>query len=152
MNISLGSGVENKVRIVMADDDPDDRLLLQEALGEIRFSNPVDYVEDGQQLLDYLYRERNYSALNSTPLPGLILLDLNMPRMDGHEALDKIKADPTLKSIPVVILTTSDAEKDVLRSYNMGVNSFITKPVTFDNLIEAVKTITEYWFQIVRLP
>ena len=142
----------NKIRILMAEDDPDDRLLFQDALDEIRFGNHIDYVENGQELLDYLNRKGNYEALKGTPLPGLVLLDLNMPIKDGREALKEIKETPELKRVPIVVLTTSSADEDVVKSYDLGVNSFITKPVTFDSMVHAVQTVTDYWFQVVRKP
>ena len=136
----------------MADDDPEDRLLAQEALEEARLANDMHFVEDGEELLDYLHRRGNYEHLAGEPLPGLILLDLNMPRKDGREALAEIKHDPTLRSIPVVVLTTSQAEVDIIRSYDLGVNSFISKPVSFEALVELMKTLGRYWFGIVALP
>jgi CheY-like chemotaxis protein len=138
--------------ILMADDDPDDRMLTQDAWEENRLANNLHFVEDGEQLMAYLHRHDGYSHLATTPLPGLILLDLNMPRKDGREALAEIKADPKLRRIPIVILTTSKAEEDILRTYDLGVNSFITKPVTFEALVEMVGTLAKYWFQIVELP
>jgi len=136
----------------MADDDADDRLMAQEALAEARLANALHCVEDGEELLDYLGRRGQYAALSHTPLPGLILLDLNMPRKDGREALQDIKADPALRRIPVVVLTTSKAEEDILRSYDLGVSSFIVKPVAFEALVEVMKTLGRYWFEIVELP
>lgn len=140
------------ITILMADDDPDDRLMTQEAFAECRLSNPLRFVEDGEALLDYLHRRGKYADDRAYPMPGLVLLDLNMPRKDGREALREIKADPRLRGIPVVILTTSKAEEDVLRSYRDGVNSFITKPVTFTALLEVVQTLGHYWLQVVELP
>ncbi len=137
--------------ILVADDDPDDRLLLREALEENRLANDLYFVDDGEQLMNFLRREQGYDA-RSAPRPGIILLDLNMPRKDGREALEEIKADPKLRRVPVVVLTTSKAEEDILRSYDLGVSSFITKPVTFDSLIETVRTLGKYWFEIVELP
>jgi CheY-like chemotaxis protein len=142
----------NKIRIVMADDDVDDRLLLKEALDEVRLGNAIDFAVNGEDLMDYLKRRGEYGKLSDMPLPGLILLDLNMPRMDGRQVLRTIKSDPKLRYIPVVILTHSQAEEDVLRSYDLGVNSFIVKPVTFEKLVKVVKSITNYWFEIVRVP
>lgn len=135
--------------ILMADDDEDDRFLVKEAFEENRLSNPLYTVEDGEQLLDYLHRRNGYE---NAELPGFILLDLNMPRKSGFEALQEIKSHPDLKRIPVVILTTSKAEEDIVRSYDLGVNSFIVKPVTFDALVETVKELGKYWFEIVELP
>jgi two-component system, response regulator len=138
--------------ILLADDDPDDRLMAKEALEESHLLNPLDTVEDGEQLLAYLRRTGNYQHLSDNPLPGLILLDLNMPRMDGREALKEIKNDPMLCHIPIVVLTTSKAEEDIYRTYNLGVNSFITKPVSFNGLVDLMKTLGKYWFEIVTLP
>ncbi|WP_152560382.1 response regulator [Arenimonas donghaensis] len=136
----------------MADDDPDDRLMTQEAFTECRVGNPLRFVNDGEELLDYLHRRGGFADEEAYPMPGLVLLDLNMPRKDGREVLREIKADPRLCSIPVVILTTSKAEEDVVRSYRDGVNSFITKPVTFTALLEVVQTLGTYWLQVVDLP
>jgi len=141
-----------RITILMADDDPDDRLLVQDAFDEIRLDNPLAFVEDGIELMDYLHRRGAYAHLAGTPLPGLILLDLNMPKKDGREALKEIKQDPALRTIPIVILTTSNAEEDILRTYDLGTNSFIVKPVTFDKLVEIIRKVTQYWFEIVRLP
>jgi CheY-like chemotaxis protein len=140
------------ITILMADDDPDDRMLTKEALIECRLANPLDFVEDGEELLDYLHRRGKYESLKGQPLPGLILLDLNMPRKDGREALKEIKSDHILRRIPIVVLTTSKAEEDILRTYELGVNSFIIKPVTFESLVDVVKTLAKYWFEIVELP
>jgi CheY-like chemotaxis protein len=140
------------ITIVLADDDPDDRMLARDALEESRLANDLHEVEDGEELLDYLFRRGAYADSASSPRPGLILLDLNMPRMDGREALQVIKQDPQLRCIPVVVLTTSRAETDIYRTYDLGVNSFITKPVSFEGLVEVMKTIGRYWFEIVELP
>lgn len=139
------------VPILMADDDPDDRMLAKDALLENKLSNDLYFVEDGEQLLDYLYHKGKYNEKNA-PKPGLILLDLNMPKMDGREALEHIKSNAEFKRIPIVVLTTSRAEPDVIRSYDLGVNSFISKPVTFDELVDVTRRIGEYWFGIVKLP
>ncbi|HLF26002.1 MAG TPA: response regulator [Anaerolineae bacterium] len=148
----MNNGHGKPVRLLMAEDDPDDRALTQEAFEEARLGNGLDFVEDGEELLHYLRRTGKYTALRDAPLPGLILLDLNMPRKDGREALKEIKADPGLRRIPVVVLTTSKAEEDILRTYDLGVNSFITKPVTFEALVNIVRSLTRYWFEIVELP
>ncbi|WP_374601332.1 response regulator [Arenimonas sp.] len=140
------------ITILMADDDPDDRLMTQEAFTECRLRNPLHFVSDGEELLDYLHRRGPYADEAAYPMPGLILLDLNMPRKDGREVLREIKDDPRLRYIPVVILTTSKAEEDVLRSYRDGVNSFISKPVTFAALLDVVQTLGKYWLQVVDLP
>ncbi|NGO39502.1 response regulator [Limisphaera ngatamarikiensis] len=145
-------GKERPIIILMADDDPDDRELTREAFRESRLANEFHTVEDGEELLDYLHRRGRWAHLNGTPLPGLILLDLNMPRKDGREALREIKSDPHLRRIPIVVLTTSKAEEDILRSYDLGVNSYVTKPVTFSSLVELVRVLGRYWFEVVELP
>jgi two-component system, response regulator len=139
------------VPILMADDDPDDRMLTMEAFQESHLANELYFVEDGEALLDYLYHRGMFNTENA-PRPGLILLDLNMPKLDGRAALAKIKSDPNLKRIPIVILTTSKAEEDIVKSYDLGVNSFITKPVTFRGLVQTAREIGEYWFGLVSLP
>ena len=135
----------------MADDDDDDYLLTKKALGESKLLNRLIRVRDGEELIDYLHRKGEFTAENA-PRPGVILLDLNMPRKDGREALKEIKTDDALRNIPVVVFTTSKAEEDIYKSYQLGVNSFITKPVTFDNLTEVMRTLGNYWFEIVELP
>ena len=142
----------NQITLLMADDDPDDRMLARDALQEARLANDLHFVEDGEELMDYLHRRGKYAELNNSPLPGLILLDLNMPRKDGREALREIKTDPDLRRIPVVVLTTSKAEQDIYRTYDLGVNSFIIKPVSFESLVDIMKTLGKYWFNIVELP
>jgi len=127
-------------------------MLVKDAWAENRLANELHFVEDGEELMDYLRRRGKYSNLTDQPLPGMILLDLNMPRKDGREALQEIKADPHLRSIPVVILTTSKAEEDILRAYDLGVNSFILKPVTFQSLVDLTLTLSKYWFEVVELP
>lgn len=140
------------ITILIADDDPEDRMLVEDAFVESRLANDLRFVEDGEQLMDYLYRRGRYSDPVSSPRPGVILLDLNMPKKDGREALKEIKSDPRLRQIPVVVLTTSRTEEDIFRAYELGVNSFITKPVTFGAMVELVKTLGKYWFEIVELP
>jgi len=140
------------ITILMAEDDADDRLLAKDAFQESHVANDLHFVEDGVELLDYLHRQGVYTDLADAPIPDLILLDLNMPRKDGREALQEIKTDPNLRRIPVVVLTTSKAEEDILRSYNIGAASYITKPVTFEALVEIVKGLGDYWVQIVKLP
>ncbi len=142
----------NMITILLADDDPDDRQLTRDAFIENRLANSLDTVEDGEELLDYLNRRGKYGTLKQTPLPGLILLDLNMPRKDGREALKELKLNPEFRRIPIVVLTTSKAEEDIVRSYDLGVNSYITKPVTFKSLVEIVKVLGRYWFEVVELP
>ncbi|WP_445223467.1 response regulator [Catalinimonas locisalis] len=139
------------ITILMADDDPDDRMLTKEALMENKLANDLHFVEDGEELMDYLLKRGKYNDDNA-PKPGLILLDLNMPKKDGREALTEIKADPSLRRIPIIVLTTSKAEEDILKTYDLGISSFITKPVTFDDLVEVAKAIGNYWFGIVVLP
>jgi CheY-like chemotaxis protein len=141
----------NPINILMADDDPDDRILMKEALEENNLPSNIHFVEDGKELLDYLHR-RGQFAKKETFKPGLILLDLNMPKMDGREALRLIKSDPLLRRIPVVVLTTSKAEEDVFKTYDLGVNSFICKPVKFEELVQITKEIGIYWFSTVALP
>ena len=151
-NQTLMQHASELVTILMADDDPDDRLLVEDAFAEIRLENPLDFVGDGIELMDYLHRRGAYTHLGGMPLPGLILLDLNMPRKNGREALHEIKQDELLRKIPIVILTTSKAEEDLLASYKLGANSFIVKPVTFDKLVEVIRVVTDYWLCIVTLP
>jgi two-component system response regulator len=138
--------------ILMADDDADDRMLTKDALAESRVLNDLRFVEDGEELLDYLKGRGKFTDRDQSPRPGLILLDLNMPKKDGREALKEIKADPELRRIPIVVMTTSKAEEDVYRSYDLGASSFITKPVTFDRLVELMKTMGQYWVEFVELP
>ena len=140
------------VIILMADDDEDDRLFTRDALAENRIINDLYFVEDGEDLMDYLYQRGDYSEAGVAPHPTLILLDLNMPRKDGREALEEIKNDPELRRIPIVVLTTSKAEEDILKTYDLGVNSFITKPVDFQSMVHIMKTLGTYWFEIVHLP
>ena len=140
------------ITLLLADDDPDDRLLARQALEKSRLANDLRCVEDGEELLDYLRRRGKYADPKESPRPGLVLLDLNMPRKDGREALREIKSDPKLRDIPVVVLTTSKAEEDIARSYNLGVNSYITKPVKFSALVEVMRALGKYWFEIVELP
>jgi CheY-like chemotaxis protein len=140
------------ITILLADDDPDDRQLTRDAFAENRLANVLNTVEDGEELLEYLQRRGRYADMKDAPLPGLILLDLNMPRKDGREALKEIKADANLRRIPIVVLTTSKAEEDILRTYDLGVNSYITKPVTFKSLVELIKLLGRYWFEVVELP
>jgi len=136
----------------MADDDPDDCLLAGEAFRENRLANDLHFVADGVELMDYLHRRGEYADGADAPRPMLVLLDLNMPKKNGREALAEIKADPSLCTIPIVVLSTSSAEEDILRTYQLGVNSFITKPVTFEGLVEVVKSLDHYWFDLVQLP
>ncbi|HTC20629.1 MAG TPA: response regulator [bacterium] len=138
--------------ILMAEDDPDDQLITRKALEENRVANPLVVVSNGEELLDYLYHRGKFATPASSPKPCFILLDLNMPRMDGRETLKIIKQDSDLKKIPVVILTTSKAEEDILKSYSTGANSYITKPVTFEGLVNVIRSMKSYWLEIVDLP
>ncbi len=138
--------------ILMADDDDDDRLLARDALSEGRVDGHLRFVENGEELMDYLCRRGKYQQATSAPRPGLILLDLNMPLKDGREALKEIKTDPDLKRIPVVVLTTSHADTDVSQVYELGANSFISKPFQFEALVKVMKSVGQYWLQTVELP
>lgn len=141
------------ITILLADDDEDDRMLTRQALEAAHISNVIETVEDGEQLLDYLYQRGRYAGeMGTAPRPGLILLDLNMPKLDGREALRIIKSDPLLLDIPIVVLTTSRFEDDIALCYSLGVNSFISKPVTFTGLVEAMNVLGKYWLEIVELP
>jgi CheY-like chemotaxis protein len=140
------------VTILLADDDEEDRSMTVSALRERRVANAINCVGDGEELSDYLFHRGRYADAEAWPTPGLILLDLNMPRKDGREVLAEIKADDALRSIPVVVLTTSKAEEDIARTYDLGVNSFITKPVTFEGLVQAMDAFSRYWLEIVELP
>jgi two-component system response regulator len=143
--------IDNKVSILMADDDPDDQVLLQEALRENNISNAVCFVENGEELIEFLTKKGKFEGKDCVT-PGLILLDLNMPKMDGREALKLVKADPVFKKIPIVVLTTSRADSDVIECYDLGVNSFISKPVNFHDLVEVTREISNYWLGTVSLP
>jgi CheY-like chemotaxis protein len=140
------------ITVLMADDDADDRMLARDAWEESRPASELEFVEDGEQLLDYLRHRGRYSGTGAAPLPNIILLDLNMPKKDGREALREIKSDPLLRKIPVIVLTTSRADEDVARSYDLGVNSFIVKPARFESLVEVMRCLAEYWFGVVELP
>jgi len=138
--------------ILMADDDADDRLLVKDALAECQISDRLRFVEDGEELMDYLLRQGKYAAPDAAPRPSLVLLDLNMPRKDGREALREIRAHPELRRLPVVAFTTSKSDTDVGTIYDLGGNSFVTKPVAFEALVNALAALTRYWFSIVELP
>jgi CheY-like chemotaxis protein len=143
----------NSITILMADDDEDDRILTADALKRSRLINDMRFVVDGDDLMQYLRGQGAYAAGGiPAPRPGLILLDLNMPKKDGREALAEIKGDPVLRRIPVVVLTTSKAEEDIVRTYDLGVNSFVSKPVTFEELAAVMRTLACYWFDLVELP
>src|SRR5262245_27457750 len=140
------------ITILMADDDADDRQLTREALEDARLINDIRFVENGEELLEFLRRKGKYAPPAEAPRPGIILLDLNMPRKDGRTVLKELKQDPDLRTIPVVVLTTSKSDEDVYRSYDLGVNSYIVKPVTFEALVDTLQTLEKYWFEIVELP
>jgi CheY-like chemotaxis protein len=140
------------VTILMADDDADDRLLTQEAFAEGSLVHDLRFVKDGEELLAYLRRQGNYNSPSLAPRPELILLDLNMPRKDGREALAEIKMDPKLRQIPIVVLTTSRDQQDIYQSYDLGANSFITKPASFADLVDMLRSLEHYWFEVTELP
>jgi len=140
------------ITILLAEDDEEDRYLIGEALDEGRVPHRLYVVENGEQLLDYLYRRGKYADVEQWPVPDLILLDLNMPRKDGREVLEEIRLDPELSSTPIVVLTTSSAEEDIVRSYDQGVSGFVTKPVTFRELMDVMKSIGTYWGKTSTLP
>jgi CheY-like chemotaxis protein len=143
---------KSAIVILMADDDEDDILLTQKALRKGKLLNHLYSVRNGEELLDYLLHRGAYADPEKAPRPGVILLDLNMPKKDGREALREIKEHEDLRDIPIIVFTTSKAEEDIYRSYRLGVNSFITKPVTFGKLIEVMQMLGKYWFEIVTLP
>jgi len=138
------------ITVLVADDDPDDRLLVREAWQENRLPHDLRFVSDGEALLDYLNRHGTHAAPGAAPRPDLVLLDLNMPRKDGREALREIKADPELRAIPIVVLTTSEADEDVFQVYDLGGNSFVVKPASFERLVEVVRLLNAYWFELVE--
>lgn len=140
------------ITVLMADDDADDRQMTGEAFEQCRVANDLRFVEDGAELMDYLYHRGKFADMADSPKPGLILLDLNMPKKDGREALREIKADPRFRNIRIIVLTTSKADEDIVRSYQLGAESFITKPVTFNALVDVIKTMGRYWLEIVELP
>ena len=135
--------------ILLADDDEDDRMMTRKAFEKHRLANDFYTVNDGEELMKFVLRQGKYAG---APRPGLILLDLNMPRKDGREALKEIKSNENLRSIPTVVLTTSSEEEDILKSYNLGANSYVTKPVGFESLVKIVGSLGQYWFQVVKLP
>ncbi len=148
----MGKPNKQPIVILVADDDPDDRQMTREAFQESLLLNDLRFVEDGEELMDYLHQRGKFAGEGAAPPPGLILLDLNMPRKDGREALQEIKSDPRLRAIRVIIMTTSKAEEDVIRSYDLSASSYITKPVTFERLVDVVRTLGKYWLEIVELP
>ena len=140
------------IHILIADDDEEDCAFARKALGVARVANKLHFVHDGEELMDYLRGQGRYAASGLAPRPGLILLDIKMPKQDGFSCLTAIKSDESLRQIPVVMLTTSSAEEDIFRGYDLGVNSFVSKPVTFDGLVQAMRGLGQYWFAIVELP
>ena len=140
------------ITILLADDDPEDRQLVRDALVDSRLRNELHTVADGVEALAYLRRQGPYAAEGAAPRPGIILLDLVMPRKSGMEVLAELKSDPDLRKIPVIVMTTSSADADIWRSYELGASSYVTKPVTFTALVEVMKTLGRYWFEIVELP
>ena len=143
----------SKARIIlMADDDSDDRLLAKDAMTESHWEGDLLFVENGEELLDFLLRRGKYSQMPNAPRPGLILLDLNMPRKDGRQALREIRAEPGLRRLPVVVFSTSTADTDVGGLYELGANSFISKPTKFDELVHVMRVLGQYWFATVELP
>jgi len=149
MNENIMKKEGKVITILLADDDPDDRQLTRDAFAENRLANMLNCVEDGEELMEYLQRRGRYTNLKDAPLPGLILLDLNMTAQRRARGAQGIKADLNLRRIPIVVLTTSKAEEDILRTYDLGVNSYITKPVTFKSLVELIKLLGRYWFEVV---
>ena len=145
-------GRAKQITILMADDDPDDREMTREAFEEARLANDLRFVNDGAELMDYLQRKGRFADPATSPFPGILLLDLNMPRKDGREALRDLKSDPRFRGIRVIIMTTSKAEEDIVRTYNLSAASYITKPVTFEALVEVVRMLGKYWLEIVELP
>jgi len=140
------------ITILMADDEAADCLLVRAAVERVRLHDDLRFVENGVELMDYLFRRGKYVKVSDAPRPGLILLDLNMPRKDGREALAEIKADVDLQQIPVVVLTASRADEDFWRAHNLGADMYLVKPVTFETLITVVKSLGRYWFEIIEPP
>jgi CheY-like chemotaxis protein len=140
------------ITILMVDDDPDDYYLVKEALMENGMLNDFRLVSDGLELMDYLFHRGKFTDSESSPLPSLILLDLNMPRKNGRDVLREIKTYPALRHIPVVVLTTSSDVEDIIDCYEMGASSFITKPNTYDSLAQTMKTLGKYWLNVAELP
>jgi CheY-like chemotaxis protein len=146
------SNPRKRITILLAEYELAEQSLMEQALKRSRLLNELYIVKDGEELLDYLHHRRQYSEIASSPRPDLILLDWHLPQIEGSEALKAIKADPNLRRIPIVVLTSSSAQEDIRRSYELGASSYLIKPVAFDSLVEAVNTLGEYWFDIVELP
>lgn len=137
------------IEILLVEDDPGDELITREAFEHNKLKNNLHVAHDGEEGLDFLYQRGQYEG---APRPDLILLDLNLPKYDGRQLLEKVKSDPDLARIPVVVLTTSSAEEDILRSYELHANAYVTKPVDLDQFMSAVRQIDEFFVQVVRLP
>jgi CheY-like chemotaxis protein len=149
----MGAASKAKAAVILlAEDDRGDQELTRRALEQGKIRNELRVVEDGEEALAYLYRRGKYKDPATSPRPDLLLLDLNLPRVDGRQVLEKVRSDSRLRRMAVVVLTTSRQEEDVLRSYELGCNSFITKPVGMDQFIQVIQALEEYWFQIVVLP
>ena len=142
----------NTTPILVVEDSPEDYEALKRAFQKNGLGNPLFHCEDGDQGLDYIYRRGGFQSKAGTPLPGLILLDLNLPGTDGFEVLQQLKRDEKLRDIPVIVMTTSGDPNDIKRCYDMGANSYVQKPVTVDGFLEAVKRLSDFWFGIVLLP
>ncbi|MCB9762582.1 MAG: response regulator [Alphaproteobacteria bacterium] len=140
------------LRLLVAEDDTDDQLLLVEALREADVPHEVNFVPDGAEMLAYLNREGSWSDPRSSPRPSLVLLDLNMPRVSGFEVLERRQEHPTLRVIPVIVMTSSWSERDIARCYSLGANAFITKPVTFDQLVNVMGALGSFWLETCELP
>jgi len=137
--------------VLIADDDADDRMFLEQAMRQNGYTQAINFVEDGEQLMEYLRQQGRYNEQNA-PWPNLLILDLNMPRKNGFQALSEIKDDPKLRRLPVVVMTTSSTDEDVIKTYNLGVNSFVTKPFNFNRLVEMIGALKTYWMDTVKLP
>ncbi|GAB2676201.1 response regulator [Flavihumibacter cheonanensis] len=142
----------SKVYILVAEDDADDRFLLETAFAENGFKGKLEFVENGVELLDYLRNLKKEDANTDHPLPGFILLDLNMPKKDGREVLKEIKEDPRFKKIPVIVFTTTKNENEINRCYELGANTYVVKPVGFENLVKTIEDIRSYWFSTAQIP
>ncbi|MEE9212178.1 MAG: response regulator [Phycisphaeraceae bacterium] len=138
--------------MLVAEDDPDDRTIIQVVFQDTGVAQDIRFVDDGKELMDYLFHRGVYAEANNAPRPSLILLDLKMPKKDGYEALAEIRADPELRSIPVIVLTVSSREEDIVRSYELGANSYITKPDSYGTLLLVIRRLGQYWFDTVKLP
>ncbi len=145
-------GVEKFGRILVVEDDPEDRQLVEKAIEVNQWANELYFVEDGEEALDYLYYRGKYSDPASAPRPGLLLLDLNLPKKNGREVLQEIKADPTMRALPVIVFSTSQAIEDIQACYDVGANSYISKPNTFVGLVKTMEALRQYWFGVVELP